>query len=408
MATIDSVVVAEQRRTGAARVASVDVFRGLTMLVMIFVNDLAGVRGLPAWNYHMPAHVNAMSYVDMVFPTFLFVMGLSIPLSVRSRLTRGASVPELWLHIVLRSVSLMVLGLILANTEKADQRLMPIHLTSNQWGLLALFGAILFLNVYPKSAGSFWPMLSKAAGLLLVTALLLIFRRVDRHGHLAWLDFSYWEILGIIGWTYLATCVLYIPLRRSRVAPVLWLLLLCAFNMAASAHLLRFPNVLPLYLWPWNNGAFTILTMAGIVTTQIVLMGEWGKTVGRRLKLASIFGVILLSVGAAAAPLGISKIRATPTWCLVSAGVAVLLFLTLYWICDVHRSTAWSAFARPAGTNTLLTYLLPDLFIFGVSLAWLPPMWRFGFPGVLKAAAFTALILLIAAVLTRLRIRLQL
>jgi predicted acyltransferase len=38
----------------APRVVSIDVFRGLTMILMIFVNELASVKGLPWWNYHAP------------------------------------------------------------------------------------------------------------------------------------------------------------------------------------------------------------------------------------------------------------------------------------------------------------------------------------------------------------------
>lgn len=59
-------------RTTAVRVASIDVQRGLTMMVMVFVNELAGVRGLAWWTYHAKADVDAMTYVDMVFPFFLF------------------------------------------------------------------------------------------------------------------------------------------------------------------------------------------------------------------------------------------------------------------------------------------------------------------------------------------------
>src|SRR5271154_1551042 len=55
-----------------SRIASIDIFRGLTMLVMIFVNDLGEVRGLPWWTYHAHAQQDLMTYVDMVFPFFLF------------------------------------------------------------------------------------------------------------------------------------------------------------------------------------------------------------------------------------------------------------------------------------------------------------------------------------------------
>ena len=82
----------------AGRVLSLDIFRGLTMLVMIFVNDLSGVRGLPWWTYHMPSGVNGMTYVDVVFPAFLFILGMAIPLAVRKRLAMGDSMPRLGPH----------------------------------------------------------------------------------------------------------------------------------------------------------------------------------------------------------------------------------------------------------------------------------------------------------------------
>src|SRR5580700_7902009 len=102
-------------RTGTDRVVSIDIFRGLTMAVMIFVNALSDVRGLPWWTYHAHASEDVMTYVDMVFPFFLFIVGMSLPLSITQRLKRNASVPLLWMHVILRSVALVVLGLILAN-----------------------------------------------------------------------------------------------------------------------------------------------------------------------------------------------------------------------------------------------------------------------------------------------------
>src|SRR5579862_1780709 len=133
----------------ASRVVSIDIFRGLTIAVMIFVNELAEVRGLPWWTYHAHGNQDVMTYVDMVFPFFLFIVGMSMPLSVEQRLKRNPSLPLLWMHVILRSLSLLVLGLILANAEKADGARMPMN--GNVWALLGLIGAGLYLNVYPKS-----------------------------------------------------------------------------------------------------------------------------------------------------------------------------------------------------------------------------------------------------------------
>ena len=73
------------------RIASIDVFRGLTMMVMIFVNDLSDVRGLPWWTYHAHMQWNVMTYVDMVFPFFLFIVGMSMPIAIAGRLKRNPS-----------------------------------------------------------------------------------------------------------------------------------------------------------------------------------------------------------------------------------------------------------------------------------------------------------------------------
>ena len=51
-----------KERSAVPRLASIDIFRGLTMVAMIFVNDLARVRGLP-WTYHMKATLDAMTYI---------------------------------------------------------------------------------------------------------------------------------------------------------------------------------------------------------------------------------------------------------------------------------------------------------------------------------------------------------
>src|SRR5208282_5373183 len=96
----------------APRVVSIDIFRGLTMAVMIFVNKLADVPALPWWTYHAHAQENVMTYVDMVFPFFLFIVGMSLPLSVAQRLRRNPSVPTLWAHVAVRVLGLLVLGLI--------------------------------------------------------------------------------------------------------------------------------------------------------------------------------------------------------------------------------------------------------------------------------------------------------
>jgi len=397
-------------RPASSRLASIDIFRGLTMVVMIFVNDLASVHGLPWWTYHMPAKINAMTYVDMVFPFFLFIIGLSIPLAIKARLRKTGSEFALWTHVVVRSASLIVLGLILANAEKGDPA--RIGFNNNLWAVLALLSASIYLSVYTGSGtGRTIHKVLRVVGLILVVAMYAIFRRSTSDGHAAWIDGSYPEILGLIGYTFLAVSILYIPTRRLLWAPLAWMIALVTFNALCTAKVIVLPKHLPLYYWPFGNGAMASMTMAGIVTSVIFLGDHRWKSLGQKMSMAVALALAAVATGRLLTPLGISKIRATPTWCLYCIAAAVMSFAILYWVCDVKKKTGWAFFARPAGANTLLTYLLPDFYYFlaaAIGFTYLESHFNYGWPGVLRSVMFTAFILAIAALLTRLKIRLQL
>lgn len=393
-----------------ARLASIDILRGLTMTVMIFVNELSGVRGLPWWNYHMKAEIDAMTYVDMVFPFFLFIVGLSLPLAIRHRLKRNPSLPALWLHVALRTASLMTLGLILANADDGDGSRMIV--SPAVWAILALIGAALFLNEYGgyKRHATLVRSL-RIAGLILVIAMFAIFRHTPNPGHGSWIEFSYPEILGLIGYTYFAVCILYIPTRRWLWTPLAWVVALMSFNALTTAKWFTLTERLPYWFWPFSNGAMAGIMFAGIATSVIFLGAHRWQTLRQKTVMGLTFGGTALIAGWVLTPLGISKIRATPTWSLYSIGAAVLLFTALYWVCDVKQQTAWASFARPAGANTLTTYLLPDFWYYiltALGIRYFDTHFTFGFPGAVRCAIFTAFILAVAALLTRWKVQLRL
>ncbi len=393
-------------QTTSNRVVSIDIFRGLTMAVMIFVNDLDSVHGLSKWTYHMPANVDAMTYVDMVFPAFLFIVGMAMPIAVKQRLRRNPSLPQLWLHVVLRALALLVLGLILANADHGDRTRM--HMAPDAWALLGITGAILLWNVYSGLSAK-TVLTLRLAGAALIAVTFAIFRRSTPTGA-GWIRFAYPEILGLIGLTYFSVCLLYIPTRRWRFAPLVWLPLLVAYNSACIARWIPMGHV-SMYLWPFGNGAMPTLVMAGIVTSMIFVDENGLAGAGQRMLRGLLLAVLCFAAGWFLRPLGISKIRATPTWALWSVAASCALFTALYFICDVKKRTGWAWLVRTAGSNTLLTYLLPDIYYFLAGLtgtAYLLDHWNAGPPGIIRAVAFTVGILLLSHVVTRARLRLQL
>jgi len=92
------------------RLLSLDVLRGLTIAFMILVNN----NGNEAAAYSPLKHSawNGFTPTDLVFPTFLFLVGVTTVFSTSSRLAKGATRQSLFLHVLRRSIILYLLGLV--------------------------------------------------------------------------------------------------------------------------------------------------------------------------------------------------------------------------------------------------------------------------------------------------------
>jgi heparan-alpha-glucosaminide N-acetyltransferase len=387
------------------RIASIDIFRGLTVLVMVFVDNLDFVKGLPWWTYHMPRQANGLTYVDMVFPAFLFVMGISIPLAVERRIAVGDSDRQIWLHIVARSLSLVALGLFIANGPQVDPQRTGVSAVS--WDLLGFAGIALFWGV-PSISPPDKPLLRilKYSGLLLLTVLAVTFRRTTAEGHAAWLDFSDWEILGLLGWAYLLAGSLYLVFRKKVLIPAVSLVALVALNVVSTMGGLKEIQRLPPFLQPFEAGLSSI-TVAGLLTSLIFLEGTLGRTFRTKVLWALSYAAVLAAAGWMLTPLGISKLRDTPSWCMYCSAANILLFLFLYWMADVRQWTRGVAFIEPVGSNALLAYLLAYVAYFVPTLFRLTADGTAGWYGVMRSLLFAALILAVVSILTRLQFRLR-
>jgi predicted acyltransferase len=394
------------------RIQSLDIFRGLNIALMIFVNELHEVKGLPWWTYHAPGSTNVMTYVDMIFPGFLIIVGMSLPLALKARINRGDKTPQLLWYVLLRSIALIVLGLILQNAQLADSSLMHT-VSSSAWGLLALLAAFLIWMDYPRSENRRHRSLHfglRVTGIFLLVALVAIFRRADTNtGAAAWLTFDYPEILGIIGYTYLVAGVCYLLTRKWLWAPVAWFVAFLAWNIASAAKLVHASD--SWWIFPVGNGSFPALVFAGVLIATLFFLEPRCNTFTRKAVPTLTFGVLCGVAARLLHPLGISKIRATPTWVLYDVAACCAIYCLLYFLCDVKKKIAWAVPFRSSGSNTLLTYLLPDVWRYALGYLglsrWFTKHLIIGVGGVLRCVAFTALMLCISAVLTRMRLRLQ-
>jgi heparan-alpha-glucosaminide N-acetyltransferase len=387
------------------RIASIDIFRGLTVLVMVFVDNLDFVKGLPWWTYHMPRRANGLTYVDMVFPAFLFAMGMSIPLAVERRIAVGDSDRQVWLHIVRRSLSLVALGLFIANGPQVDPQRTGI--SAVLWDLLGFAGIALCWGVRSVSPLHKRPArILKYSGLLLLAVLAIMFRRTTAEGHTAWLDFSDWEILGLLGWAYLLASTLYLLFRKTVWILAVSLVALLALSVVSTIGGLKEIQRLPPFFQPFDAG-LSCITVTGMITSLIFLGSRVGKTVRTRTLWALSYAAMLAAAGWMLTPLGISKLRETPAWCMYCSAANILLFIPIYWTADVWRWTKYVAFIEPVGSNALLAYLLAYVAYFVPTLFQLTADGTKGWYGVMRSLLFAALILTVVSILTRLRFRLR-
>src|SRR4051812_8006417 len=93
----------------ARRLLSLDVVRGITIAFMIMVNNNGGPG---SWGFMNHAAWNGLTATDLVFPTFVFVMGISVVFATESRLARGATRGQLVRHALQRALILCVLGVV--------------------------------------------------------------------------------------------------------------------------------------------------------------------------------------------------------------------------------------------------------------------------------------------------------
>ena len=224
------------------RIFSIDVFRAITMLLMIFVNDLWSLTGVPLWLEHAPADQDFLGFSDIVFPCFLFIVGMSIPYAMRNRLAKGESYFQILSHIALRSFALLVMGFFTVNI--GDLNVEASGLSREGFQILMVAGFFLIWNVYPKSEG--WKKYLfnglQLAGLLLLILLVFLFKG-GKDGT-EQMTPQWWGILGLIGWTYLISAPIFLFARKS---PVLLLLfwLLFTFQAGAPSRDLLLPELQP-------------------------------------------------------------------------------------------------------------------------------------------------------------------
>lgn len=410
----------------SSRIASIDAVRGLVMFTMIFVNDIAGVSDkiVPAWmrHYHGP---DGMTFVDLVFPAFLFIVGMSIPFALGARVARGEPWWKCLGHVVTRTLALLFIGVLMVN-ESPDPSQMGW--SASLWCMLMYLSAILWLgSISPMRGKGSSPdrrrifnavgRVLRAVGFVCLVWLAFTWRGEGGRRIISLSPFSinaqWWGILGLIGWAYLVSAIVFLLFRiRSTALLGCMVLLMCLYPASRTGAFEHFP--LARYVGIGNTlGSQAAISVGGMLLACVLISPDLCDK--RSLSRFTVLFIVGCSAGALLLDglYGINKNAATPSWCLWACAITAAIWLILHLLCETRAGRLLASPLAVAGRNVLLAYLLSNVLWFVLDLLslgeWYGGLAEPHLANAVGRSAGTAVVLLsFSVVLNRLGFRLKL
>jgi predicted acyltransferase len=314
-------MVTAQPGSTEGRLSSLDVFRGLTMFLLVaegalvyeslLVPELNGtwIQAVATQFTHHPW--NGLRFWDLVQPFFMFIVGVAMPFSFARRWERGETYRATLRHAVARSVLLLGLGVGLYVVAAG-------HLVFELWNVLAQL-SFTYLVAFLLMRRSTRAQLLLTVGLLLLTEVL----------------YRAWPVTGFDQ-----------PFTPDH-------------NFGSWMDLLLMGKLSDGHWVAVNAVPTTAHTMWGVLAGQI-LKSE--RTPARKIRILLIAGVIGLAAGYGLDPVTpIIKRICTTSFVIVSGGWCLIALAVSYWIIDVRGWRRWAQFAMVFGMNPLFIYLFSEL-----------------------------------------------
>ncbi len=308
-----------EKAPDAGRLTSLDAFRGMAIAGMILVNNPG------SWSHVYPplrhAEWHGWTPTDLIFPFFLFIVGVAVPFSFSKRLERGSGRGELFGHVVRRSAILVGLGLFMAGFPRFELATIRIPGVLQRIGVVYLGAAGLYLVLRP-------------AGRAVVGAALLL---------------GYWAVMTLVA----------VPGHG-------------AGDLSPEGNLAAYLDrtLLGDHLWAATGGTWDpeglLSTFPAVVTALLgIHAGEWLRREGRGRRTAGV----LVAAGGLGVGMGllwdlafpINKNLWTSSYVLFTGGVAALVLGGLHWIVDVRSRDAWSRPFVHYGMNAIAVFVASGL-----------------------------------------------
>ena len=317
-------MIENARQSTAARLVSLDAFRGIAIAGMILVNNPGTWRTVYRPLRH--ASWNGWTSADLIFPFFLFAVGVAVALSIAPSVERGESRWRLLVKTLRRGLTIFGLGVFLNGFPRFDLSVLRIPGVLQRIALCYVCASIAVLTLRVRGQG-----LTAAISLL-----------------------GYWAMMALIP----------VPGHTSRELTPDVNLAAYIDNALLHGHLLHDgldPEGLLSTLPAVGTTLFGVLTGHWLRSAQTPSRGTLGLFVGG--SLAVVCG---LAMGVW---FPINKSLWTSSYAVFTAGVALNLLATCYWLIDVRGYYRWAVPFVVYGTNSIVAYVLSSL-LAKVLLLW--------------------------------------
>ncbi|MBF4492051.1 DUF5009 domain-containing protein [Flavobacterium sp. MR2016-29] len=351
------------------RIISVDVLRGLTVLLMTLVNNPG------SWSYVYPildhAKWNGCTLADLVFPTFIFIVGIAIPLAMPIK----KDDPENFLKIITRSLRIICLGMFLGYFYS-------IYFLGLQPGLLLLSIRLFFTILVGYCLIGNFKLKTKTilAVLIFITLLGLAYS-----GHENFAKVRLFGVLQRIGIVYFFVSLIYL---KTNIKTQIILSASILLGYWALMTLIPVPGIGYANLEPVTNLASWLDSVLlenhmyietktwdpeGILSTlPVIANGVIGLLIGQLLikplpKLQITKTMAITSIGLIALGLlwslafPINKSIWTSSYVLFTSGIALLILSIIYYIIDVLSYKKWTPFLLSWGVNPMIVFFVSGI-----------------------------------------------
>lgn len=393
---------------GLGRVESIDILRAATMVLMIFVNDLGSLKEIPEWLDHVKPGVDGIGLADTVFPAFLFIVGMSLPYAVENRRLKGDSETQLIQHVIYRTIALLIMGVFLVNGETISKK--DCGLGYINWSALSCLAFILIWNAYPKRLNNIFVYGAKGLGISLLILLAFIYRGSE-NGVMQRFSPQWWGILGLIGWSYLTAGLITVFSKNRVPAIIAACIFFAGLSILYALHIIGHNHLTYFIPDPIIGGTLVALVLGGVLLALSFQHFRALKENTRMILLFCLTAGILFALSRFTNKFFIiAKLGATPPWMFLCTAFSILAFVLIYWVADIKNKAGWFSMIKPAGTDTLLCYLIPYFLIFLMHSTnfKLPEPLLTGGVGLLKSLLFALLCVGITYGLNKAGVRLKL